>query len=576
MSATLEKFDTTKNIYSNLYSEYYRKIGLVPMRGLYSGSGNNHSFSVYYDTDMFVGNNITSSGSGSRSNIGYDQITDGEYPLYNEYINLGYAEFDQTTQKYTNFTNSVVVGNANEYYGVPLVYVSQTDGWKPVESMPYLWRNMEPFFFENMGVGEIILTIKDNDLSTSILKKIAQGEFLPPSSGVRWCFYDVNEHDFVDAAGNVGIQFYYPYLYMLDGRSAAETFVRYDGEVLRTITIKPKHKVYIIRVDNDLESSLINQLRPYNSSDYDSLFETMTFTSNSTGELKIGGNLASVFFPYTTHVGSYEILPNYTDSSFPGYLRNSILGENDPLHWNFGIVKETSATYSWIGAGFNDGEVEDILDPNRHSDKFEVSDGTASQIRLNYRNYENLFSGLFKVLVDAIELEFPVLYDVVSENIYTQSQTHYSVILRNMFKGCIRLERAPTEIPYIQCNAIGTGQYESMFEDCSLLTVSPLIYMCDDTGNSFRNMFNGCPLSKLIFKTSMSENFNGNEIGNLFGSNGLSDANQRLEIYKLSNVTYNNSTTNFNGFCGHTGIINVEDISSYREVFSDTYQHYKY
>lgn len=575
MPATLEKFDITKHIYSNLYSEYYRKIGLVPMRGFYSSDGE-ISFSVYYDTNMFLENNIAMSGSGGN-NIGYDQITDDESaPLFKEYIDLGYAEFDQTTQKFTNFTNSVVVANKSNYYGVPLVYVSETDGWKPVESMPYLWRNMEPFFFENTGEYEIEIVVENNKLSEGVLYQMAKGEFTPPSSGVRWCFYDVTDGKFVDCNGRADVVFYYPYRYEYEGEYASRTFV-VKAEVLKHIIIKPKHKIYVIRVDNDLESSLINQLRPaVQNPDYDSLFETLTFVSILKGELKIGGNLSSLFFPYTTQIEEYYDLPDYNDSNFPEALESSIFYPTVPLHWNFGIVKEMAASNSWIGVAFNNGEVEYIADPYRHSDIHDVGGGTPSRICLNYRNYQNLFSGLGDSLVDAIELEFPVLYDVASRNIYTQSQTHFSIILKEMFKDCVHLKHAPAEIPYIQCNVIGESQYQSMFEGCVSLNESPLIYMCNDAGKSFKDMFLGCPLKFLKFRTSKSIYFSGNEIGDLFESGGLSYARTNLTIYKPHDVTYHNQTDNFNGFCGHTGNIQIYDILSWREQYSGTYQHYKY
>ena len=575
MSLTPEIFNITNSIYSTIYKEYYRKIGLVPMLGMYSGGGGgNYSFDVYYDTSMFTYANITSSGSGS-SGIGYDQITDGQDPLYTKYIENGYARLDQTTHKYTDFTNSVIVKTTGDYYGVPLVYISQTDGWKPVEMMPYLWRNMEPFYFENIGSDTIEITIETRRLSEYVLKSMYSGNFIPPSSGVRWCLYDATDGEFIDCDGNSGIVYYYPYNYIWNGNSASATYVRDRGSVLRHITIRAKHKIYIIRCDNDLESSLINQIREYGSSDYSSLFESLQFKTERNGKLKIGGNIASIFFPYTTTIGEYSTLPEYGDLNFPNDLKKSIMGDGGPLHWNFGFVKEYSATNSWIGVTFSGGDILGINDPTRHSDRSGVTDGTPAQIRLNYRNYSNLFSRLASVLVDASEIEFPVLYDTNSLDIYTNSQTNYCVTLNNMFSGCDGLTEAPREIPYIQCNTSGASYYQ-MFAGCTALTVSPLIYMCKDYGDSFRDMFASCPLKKLIFRTSTVQGNSGNEIGNLFGTSGLSSANSDLTIYKLEKVTYNGSSSNFSGFCGHSGTIRVRDIFTDRETFSDTYQHYKY
>ena len=90
------------------------------------------------------------------------------------------------------------------------------------------------------------------------------------------------------------------------------------------------------------------------------------------------------------------------------------------------------------------------------------------------------------------------------------------------------------------------------------------------------DMFARCPLEKLIFRTSTVQGNSGNEIGDLFGANGLSSANSDLTIYKLENVTYNGSNSHFSGFCGHSGTIRVRDIFTDRESFSNTYQHYKY
>lgn len=574
MALTPEIFNRTNSIYSTIYEEYYRKIGLVPMLGMYSGGGGNYSFDVYYDTSMFTYANITSSGSGGSS-IGYDQITDGQEALYTKYIANGYARLDQTTQKYTDFTNSVIVKSTGDYYGVPLVYISQTDGWKPVEMMPYLWRNMEPFYFESTDSNTIEITIETSTLSEYVLKSMYSGDFIPPSSGVRWCFYDATDDKFVDCNGNDGIVYYYPYDYVWDGRSASATYVGNRGSVLRYITIRAKHKIYIIRCDNDLESSLINQIREYGSSDYSSLFESLKFKTIDNGKLKIGGNIASIFFPYTTTIGQYVNLPVYQDLNFPTYLKKSIMDNAEPLHWNFGLVKEYSATNSWIGVTFSGDTISEINDPTRHSDRSGVTDGTQAQIRLNYRNYSNLFSGLASALVDASEIEFPVLYDTDSLDIYTNSQTNYCVTLNAMFGGCKELTEAPREIPYIQCNTSGASYYQ-MFAGCSSLTVSPLIYMCKDYGDSFGDMFAACPLEKLIFRTSTVQGNSGNEIGNLFGINGLSDAKPKLTIYKLENVTYNGSSSNFSGFCGYPGTIRVQNIFTDRESFSDTYQHYKY
>ena len=186
-----------------------------------------------------------------------------------------------------------------------------------------------------------------------------------------------------------------------------------------------------------------------------------------------------------------------------------------------------------------------------------------------------MFAGLNPCLVDASELEFPVLYNTETNDIYTTGNIDHPIVLSNMFVGCNKLTKAPTEIPYIQSN-VATPFYTNMFSGCTSLTVSPLIYMCKDYGNSFENMFASCPLTKLMFRTNGVVDSGTNEIGNLFGSNGLASANSSLTIYKLPNVTYNNSTSNFGGFCGHTGSITVKNILSDRESFSGTYQHYKY
>ena len=566
-------FCITNKITSSVYREDYRKIGFVPMICEYTGGGTgNYSLDVYYDNTMFLGTNITSSGSGGG--ISYDQVTINGEPAYTKFAQK-YATLNQTTNKYTNFSNSVIINSAGSYYGVPLVYISQTDGWKPVEMMPYLWRDMEPFYFENIGDSDITITITTPSLSEYVLKSMNIGNFVPPSGGVRWVLYDATSGSFIDSDSVSGIRFYYPYYYLFNGQSATP-YVNGQGDVLRYITVKPRHKVYVIRCDNDLNSSLTNQIRAYGSSDYDSLFEWLRFSTSSTGRLKIGGNISSIFFPYTSQVGSYSNYPDYGDSvRFGNALLTSIMGGSGPLHWNFGILKEMPPTNSWIGVTFNGSSVSEINDPIRHANRTDVSGGTQSQIRLNFRNYNNLFAGLRTVLVDASEIEFPVLYNTDSGDIYTQNQTNYSIILSGMFGSCSKLAEAPREIPYIQSNST-TATYYQMFAGCTSLTVSPLIYMHKDYNASFGNMFAGCPLTTLIFRTSTVQGGSGNEIGNLFGTNGLSGASSRLTIYKLSKVSYNGSASNFNGFCGHSGTITVKDIFTDREAFSNTYQHYKY
>ena len=566
-------FGIINGIDSRRHNERYRKIGLVPLLANYEGGGGGRTVSVFHDTSMFNASNISISSSGSNFYIGYNDITINSRPIYENFAQK-YSTLNTITNKYTNFSNTAIVKTDGDYYGVPLVYVSQTDGWKPVELMPHLWRNMEPFFFQNEGNTTITIKTWKGELAPLVGERMYGGSFVPPSGGVRWCLYDATIRKFVDVNGEEFPTFYYPYNYEWSGRQATPYINGVNGKVLTQITVKPGRKIYVIRCDNDLTSSLNNQLRADGSMDYSSLFESLRFETTSTGSLKIGGNIASLFFPYTTQINSYTNIPVYDNEQFLHDLETSIFG-GAPVHWNFGYVKETSPQQKWLGVHFNGGRVNEIADPVKKEDKNMVTDGTPSEICLNYRNYSLLFSGLHTCLVDACEIEFPVLYDTVSRDIYTQRETRHAIILEHMFGGCYNLLNAPREIPYIQGNAIGAS-YAKMFSGCTSLTVSPLIYTHKDTGNTFYDMFGNCPLTKLLFRTSKRDGEADNEIGDLFGESTLGHLTTNLVIYKLKNVTYMGSRTNFNGFCGHQGTVEVRDILTSRDAFGDTYQHYKF